>query len=94
MTKLDLVNEISKSTRLDKTTVGKTIEALMETVKVSMTENQNIYLRGFGTFLVKKRAKKVARNISKKTSIIVPEHFVPTFKPSKEFMAQIKLKKV
>ena len=94
MTKQDLVNEITKKTGIEKVTVGKTIESLMETVKVSMAKNENIYLRGFGTFVVKKRAKKTARNISKNTTVIIPEHFVPTFKPSKEFVAKIKTKKV
>ena len=94
MTKQDLVNEVSKSTGVEKIAVEKTIEALMETVRVSMAKNQNIYLRGFGTFIVKKRAKKTARNISKNTTVIIPEHFVPSFKPAKEFMAKIKSKKV
>ena len=94
MTKQDLVNEVSKSTGVEKITVEKTIEALMETVRVSMAKNQNIYLRGFGTYLVKKRAMKTARNISKNTTVIVPEHFVPTFKPAKEFVNKIKSKKV
>ena len=84
MTKQDLVSEISKSTGIEKVTVMKTIEALMDTVKTSMANNKNVYLRGFGTFLVKKRAKKTARNISKNTTIIIPEHFVPIFKPAKE----------
>jgi len=94
MTKQDLVNDISKSTGVDKVNVSKTVEALMETIKVSMIKNQNIYLRGFGSFIVKKRAKKTARNIAKKTTIIIPEHFVPAFKPAKEFMDKIRSKKV
>jgi len=93
MTKQDLVNDISKKTGTDKLAVSKTIEAFMETIKGGMVKNQNIYLRGFGSFIVKKRAKKTARNISKKTTIIVPEHFVPAFKPAKQFMAKIKSKK-
>ena len=93
MTKQDLVNEISKKTGIEKLTVEKTVESLMETVKDSMAKNKNIYLRGFGTFLVKKRAKKTARNISKNTTLIIPEHFVPTFKPSKEFLAKLKTMK-
>jgi DNA-binding protein HU-beta len=90
MTKQDLVNEISKNTGIEKYIVEKTIESLMETVRVSMAKNKNIYLRGFGTFLVKKRAKKTARNISKNKILIIPEHFVPTFKPSKKFLARVK----
>jgi len=94
MTKQDLVSEISKSTGIEKVTVMKTIEALMDTVKTSMASNKNVYLRGFGTFLVKKRAKKTARNISKNTTIIIPEHFVPIFKPAKEFMNKVKTIKI
>jgi DNA-binding protein HU-beta len=94
MTKQDLVSEVSKSTGIGKVAVEKTIEALMETVRVNMAKNENIYLRGFGTFVVKKRAKKVARNISKNTQVIVPEHFIPAFKPSKEFVDKIKSKVV
>jgi DNA-binding protein HU-beta len=93
MTKQDVVNEIAKKTGIEKTVVVNTIESLMETVKVSMAKNENIYLRGFGTFVVKKRAKKTARNISKNTTVIIPEHFVPAFKPSKEFVAKVKSKK-
>ena len=93
MTKQDLINEISKKTGIEKLTVQKTVESFMETVKDSMSNNKNIYLRGFGTFLVKKRAKKTARNISKNTTMIIPEHFVPTFKPSKEFLAKLKTMK-
>jgi len=94
MTKQDLISSVSKNTGIEKIAVEKTIAALMETVRVSMTKNKNIYLRGFGTFLVKKRAKKTARNISKNTTVIIPEHFVPTFKPAKEFVDKIKSKKV
>ena len=90
MTKQDLINEISKKTGIEKFTVEKTVESLMETVKDSMAKNKNIYLRGFGTFLVKKRAKKTARNISKNTTMIIPEHLVPTFKPSKGLVAKFK----
>jgi DNA-binding protein HU-beta len=93
MTKQDLVNEVSKKTGVEKASVAKTIEALMESVRVNMAKNQNIYLRGFGTFLVKKRGKKLARNISKNTTVVIPEHFEPSFKPSKEFMNKIKSKK-
>jgi len=94
MTKQDLVNDISKQTGIEKVAVSKTVEALMETIKSSMVKNQNIFLRGFGSFIVKKRAKKTARNISKNTTMIIPEHFIPAFKPAKEFMVKIKKKKV
>lgn len=93
MTKQDLVNEISKSTGIEKNKVSVTVEALMETIKNSLVKNQTIYLRTFGTFGPKKRAKKIARNISKKTTITIPEHYVPSFKPSKEFINEVKSKK-
>ncbi|MDP4208883.1 MAG: HU family DNA-binding protein [Bacteroidota bacterium] len=93
MTKDELATEISRKTGIDKVVVVKTIESLMETVKLNMTNNKNIYLRGFGTFLVKKRAEKTARNISKNTVVIIPEHFIPSFKPSKEFIDEVKTKK-
>ncbi len=90
MTKADIVNEISKKTGIEKVTVQKTVEALMETVKGSLAGNENVYLRGFGSFIVKKRAEKTARNISKNTTIIIPEHFIPAFKPSKTFVNEVK----
>ena len=90
MTKADIVNEISKNTGIEKITVLKTVEALMETVKDSLSQNKNVYLRGFGSFIVKKRAKKTARNITKNTTIIIPEHFIPAFKPSKVFVTKVK----
>jgi DNA-binding protein HU-beta len=94
MTKLDIINEISGKTGVGKIDVGKIVESLMENVKGNMLQNENIYLRGFGSFILKKRAKKMARNITKNTVVIVPEHFAPVFKPSKEFVAKIKSKKV
>lgn len=90
MTKADIVNEISKNTGIEKVTVQKTVEAFMETVKDSLVKEKNVYLRGFGSFIVKKRAKKTARNISKNTTIIIPEHFIPAFKPAKTFVNKVK----
>ncbi len=90
MTKADIVNKISKSTGIEKITVLKTVEALMGTVKDSLSNDKNVYLRGFGSFIVKKRAKKTARNITKNTTIIIPQHFIPAFKPSKTFVNKIK----
>jgi len=90
MTKADIVNEISKNTGIEKITVQKTVEAFMETVKESLMKDKNVYLRGFGSFIVKKRAQKTARNISKNTTIIIPEHFIPAFKPSKTFVSKVK----
>ena len=92
MTKDELSKEISQITGVDKVEVIRILESFMFTVKDNMTKGKNIYLRSFGTFLVKKRAKKTARNITKKTSIIIPAHFVPAFKPAKEFMDKIKSK--
>ena len=90
MTKADIVNEVSKSTGIDKQTVLTSIESFMETVKGSLAKNENVYLRGFGSFIVKKRAQKTARNISKNTTIIIPEHNIPSFKPAKTFMNDVK----
>ena len=90
MTKADIVNEISKSTGIEKLTVQKTVEAFMEAVKNSLVNNENVYLRGFGSFVVKKRAQKTARNISKNTTIVIPEHYIPAFKPAKTFVTKVK----
>lgn len=90
MTKADIVNEISKNTGIEKVTVQKTVEALMDNIKSSLESGENVYLRGFGSFALKKRAKKTARNISKNTSLVIPEHFIPSFKPAKTFMTNVK----
>jgi DNA-binding protein HU-beta len=90
MTKADIVSNISKSTGIEKITVQKTVEAFMESVKSSLAKKENVYLRGFGSFIVKKRAQKTARNISKNTTLIIPPHFIPAFKPAKVFMDQVK----
>ena len=90
MTKAEIVSEIAKSTGIDKATVLTTIEKFMETVKDSLANNENVYLRGFGSFIVKTRSQKTARNISKNTTIIIPEHNIPAFKPAKVFMDQVK----
>lgn len=90
MTKADIVSEIAKSTGVEKVQVQAIVEAFMESIKTSLTNNNNVYLRGFGSFIVKKRAKKVARNISKNTTITIPEHNIPAFKPSKSFVAKVK----
>ena len=90
MTKADIVNEISKNTGIDKVTVLNTLEAFMATVKDTMSNGENVYLRGFGSFVVKKRAQKTARNISKNTTIIIPEHNIPAFKPAKTFNISVK----
>jgi DNA-binding protein HU-beta len=91
MTKADIVNEISKSTGIEKITVQKTVEAFMEAVKDSLNSKNNVYLRGFGSFIIKKRAKKTARNISKNTTLIIPAHNIPSFKPAKSFVNKVKV---
>ena len=90
MTKADIVNEISRTTGIEKVAVQATVEAFMESIKNSVVEGKNVYLRGFGSFIVKKRAQKTARNISKNTTIIIPEHNIPAFKPAKTFMGEVK----
>jgi DNA-binding protein HU-beta len=90
MTKADIVNEIAKNTGIDKVTVLTTVEAFMETVKDSLSKNENVYLRGFGSFVIKQRAEKTARNISKNTTIIIPAHNIPSFKPAKTFVSTVK----
>ncbi|MDY3068820.1 MAG: HU family DNA-binding protein [Parabacteroides sp.] len=90
MTKADIVSEISKNTGIDKSTVLASVESFMEIVKGSLAKNENVYLRGFGSFIVKKRAQKTARNISKNTTIIIPEHNIPSFKPAKTFLNDVK----
>jgi DNA-binding protein HU-beta len=91
MTKADMINAISRNTGIEKTTVLKTVESFMETVKDSIVVGDNVYLRGFGSFIVKERAEKTARNISKNTSIIIPAHNIPSFKPAKTFVTKVKL---
>ena len=90
MTKADIVSEIAKSTGVEKVQVQAIVEAFMESIKTSLTQKNDVYLRGFGSFIVKKRAKKVARNISKNTTITIPEHNIPAFKPAKSFAAKVK----
>lgn len=90
MTKADIVNEISKNTGIEKVTVLKTVESFMESIKGSLSKGKNVYLRGFGSFIIKERAEKTARNISKNTTIIIPAHNIPAFKPAKTFMHKVK----
>jgi len=90
VTKAEVISEIAEKTGIEKTDVAATVEAFFKVVKDSMSNGNNIYVRGFGSFVNKKRAKKVARNISKNTAIIIDEHFIPSFKPSKTFIQKIK----
>ena len=92
MTKADIVNEIAKNTGIDKATVLKTVESFMDVVKDSLSKNENVYLRGFGSFVIKTRAAKTGRNISKNTAIEIPAHNIPAFKPSKTFVEKVKTK--
>lgn len=90
MTKAEAIAAISEKTGIDKASVSTTLEAFFVTVKDSLAEGEPLYVRGFGSFINKKRAAKKARNISKQTTVTVPEHHVPSFKPSKEFVELIK----
>ena len=87
MTKAEIVNSISEKTGVAKHDVAVTVEAFMEEIRNTMAiQKDNVYLRGFGTFLVKHRAQKTARNISKNTTLVIDAHDIPSFKPSKSFM--------
>ena len=90
MTKADIVADIQQRTGIDKATILTTVEAFMSSVKDSLAKEENVYLRGFGSFILKKRAQKTARNISKNVTMIIPEHNIPAFKPAKTFMEEIK----
>ena len=90
MTKAEIVNEIAKTTGIEKTAVLATLEKFREVVKESLANGENVYLRGFGSFIVKTRCEKTARNISKNTTIIIPEHKIPAFKPARVFMDEVK----
>jgi DNA-binding protein HU-beta len=90
MTKADIVSAISKKTGIDKASVLAAVEGFMEEVMSSMNSGENVYLRGFGSFVVKKRAAKAARHIKNETTIIIPERFVPTFKPSQYFCENLR----
>lgn len=89
MTKAEIVTKIAKKTGLDKEAVMTCVEQFMMCVKDSLTEGEQVYLRGFGSFIIKERAQKTARNISKDRSIIIPAHNVPAFKPAKTFIAKV-----
>jgi DNA-binding protein HU-beta len=90
MTKAEIVADIANNTGIEKVAVQATVEAFMESVKKALVEGENVYLRGFGSFIVKKRAEKTGRNISRNTTIIIPEHNIPAFKPAKTFVSEVK----
>ena len=90
MTKAEIVSEIASKTGIDKREVLMVVESLMDTIKTTMTNGEEVFLRGFGSFIIKHRAEKTARNISKNTTIIIPAHNIPAFKPAKEFVEKVK----
>ncbi len=94
MTKSEIIEQIVAMTGIEKPAVSAIVEALMSTIKDDMTKGENIYLRGFGTFQLKTRAAKTGRNISKGTSVTIPAHVIPAFKPAKEFTGAVKTKVV
>ncbi|MCL1850103.1 MAG: integration host factor subunit beta [Bacteroidetes bacterium] len=93
MTKAEIVSEISNKTGLEKQAVQTIVETFMTSVKGALAKNENVYLRGFGSFIVKQRAEKTARNISKQTTIVIPAHKIPSFKPCKTFVNAVKKNK-
>ena len=86
------MNEVAKATGIEKVAVQTVVEATMESVKSSIIKGNPVYLRGFGSFIIKHRAQKAARNITKKTTMTIPEHDIPAFKPSKSFVNAVKNK--
>ena len=91
MTKAEIVAEIAQRTGLEKVNIQATVETFMEVIKDSLGKGNNVYLRCFGSFIIKRRAEKTGRNISKGTTVIIPAHNIPSFKPSKTFMNEIKV---
>ena len=90
MTKAEVVNEIAKKTGIEKAVVLSTVETFMEVVKESLVNQEPVYLRGFGSFIIKERAEKTARDIHKETTLIIPAHNIPAFKPAKTFIQEVK----
>ena len=90
MTKADIINDIAEKTGIEKIAVQASVEAFMKSIRNAMVEGKNVYLRGFGTFVVKKRAEKIGRNISKNTTVVIPAHYIPAFKPAKTFSERVK----
>lgn len=90
MTKAEVVAEISAKTGLERVDVLETVEAFFTIIKSSLSKGENVYVRGFGSFVVRRRAAKVARNISKNTAVLIPEQFVPVFKPADIFVEKVK----
>lgn len=93
MRKSDLINQISEKTGIPKVDVLVTLETMFKEVKDSLSQGENIYIRGFGSFITKKRAAKIGRNIKRNVAVEIPEHFIPAFKPAKEFVIEVKSKR-
>ena len=92
MTKAELISAIAYRTGIEKATVRKTVQTFMAVMKDTMSKGESVYLRGFGSFILKRRAEKIGRNIAKNTSIKIPAHYIPAFKPAKPFSSEIKNK--
>ena len=92
MTKAEIVNEVAKATGIEKVAVQTVVEATMESIKGSLIKGNPVYLRGFGSFIIKHRAEKAARNITKKQTMTIPAHNIPAFKPAKVFVNAVKEK--
>ncbi|MBQ9184333.1 MAG: integration host factor subunit beta [Bacteroidales bacterium] len=90
MTKAEIVNEVAKATGIEKVTVQNVVESFMESVKGSVKRGEPVYLRGFGSFIIKHRAEKAARNITRNTTLTIPAHDIPAFKPAKDFVSSLK----
>lgn len=90
MTKADIINEICEQTGIEKLVVAKTLESFFTTMKSNMVNGENVYFRGFGSFILQHRKAKIGRNITKNTAVVINEHYVPKFKPSKEFTDEVK----
>ena len=92
MTKAEIENEVAKATGIEKTQVLAVVEEFTNVVKGSLIAGNPVYLRGFGSFIIKHRAQKAARNITRKTTMTIPAHDIPAFKPSKSFVNAVKEK--
>ena len=90
MRKADLINKIAEKTNIPKVDVLVTLETMFKEIKFSLSKGENIYIRGFGSFITKKRAAKIGRNIKRNTAVQIPAHFIPAYKPAKEFMQEVK----
>jgi len=93
MTKADIINQISEKTGIEKVIVTKTIETFFKTMKNNMVDGNDVFFRGFGSFILQHRKAKIGRNISKNTAVVIDEHFIPKFKPAKEFTEAVKKSK-